>query len=66
MFSEKVSRIFSSKAFYIVFSIIAAIALWMYVTYSANSDVTLPVAGIRIEYQGSMTIRELCLSTGLT
>ena len=58
MFSEKVSAFFSSKAFYIVFSIITAIALWMYVSYSANPDVTIPVTGIRVEYQGENVLND--------
>lgn len=58
MFSEKVSRAFSSKVFYIIFSIVAAIALWLYVKYSANPDVEIPVSGIRIEYQGESILND--------
>ena len=47
---EKISAIFNTRAFYIVFSLIASIALWAYVGYGQNSDEEVRVNNVGIQY----------------
>ena len=49
------------KILYIAFSIIASIALWMYVAYVENPDASVTITGISIEYTSS----ELLADNGL-
>lgn len=53
MIREKINSILKSKSFYVIFSIVASIALWTYVAYVQNPDVTIPVSGIPIEFVGN-------------
>lgn len=48
------------KVFYLIFSIIVAIALWIYVAYVENPTVDEPVAisGIKVELEGEEILRE--------
>lgn len=46
---EKFGRIFENKVFYIIFSLLASITIWLYVAYVENPDVTVSVSGISIE-----------------
>ena len=41
------------KILYIIFSIIASIALWIYVAYVENPDATVSISGIPIEFTGT-------------
>jgi len=50
---EKLSKAFSSRAFYIVFSLLASFAIWLYVAYAENPDVTAGISGIRVELRNS-------------
>jgi len=54
----------NNKVFYIVFSIVASIALWSYVAYVENPDVTVPINGIDIEFIGEdiLTDNELIVT----
>ena len=52
MIREKINSILKSKSFYVVFSIVASIALWTYVAYAQNPDVTVPIGGIPVEFTG--------------
>ncbi|MCF0119997.1 MAG: hypothetical protein HUJ65_00040 [Oscillospiraceae bacterium] len=61
MFSERVSKVFSSRAFYIIFSLITAFALWLFVSYDANQSITVPVSGIQINYEGDTTLGDKSL-----
>lgn len=58
MIKETINNVLKSKAFYIVFSVLASIALWMYVSYIDNPDVTIPVSGIRVEFLGEDTLTD--------
>ena len=49
---SEMNSIFKSKAFYIIFSIIASIALWMYVAYVENPEITVAVSGVQVETIG--------------
>jgi YbbR domain-containing protein len=49
MIAERMNKIISGKAFYIVFSVIVAITLWAYVEYQENPDVSQSVNGIPVE-----------------
>ena len=48
MIRRILGKIFSSKAFYIVFSLLVSIALWMYVEISENQTVSIPVVGVQV------------------
>lgn len=52
------NTIFNSKPFYIIFSIIASIALWSYVTYVENPDIAVTVSGIQVELNGKDALAE--------
>lgn len=58
MIKETINNVLKSKAFYIVFSVLASIALWMYVSYIDNPDVTIPVSGITVEFLGEDTLTD--------
>lgn len=47
---DKMRKIFGSKAFYIVFSILASIAIWLYVAQVENDELGIPVNGIKVEF----------------
>jgi len=42
----------SKRSLYIVFSIIASIAIWMYVAYVQNPDKSIPISNISVVYVG--------------
>lgn len=50
MVRERFRRIFGSRAFYIVFSLLASVTIWLYVAYVENPDVSVNVQGVRIEF----------------
>ena len=64
MIKEKINNALRSRAFYIVFSILASFALWTYVAYIENPDVTVPVSGIKVEFVGedSLTDNDLIIT----
>ena len=45
---EIFNKIIGSRVFYIVFSIIISIVLWVYVEYNENNDVTVTIDDIRV------------------
>ncbi len=47
-----------TKAMYIVFSLVAAIAIWMYVTYVDNPETTWRVNGIPVEFTGEELLQD--------
>lgn len=47
---KRFSAIFNTRAFYLVFSFITAVALWAYVGYGENEDEAVTVNGVLIEY----------------
>ena len=47
---EKLRKVFSSKAFYIVFSLLASVTIWLYVGYVENPDVTVGVRGLKVVF----------------
>ncbi len=51
MIRDKINSILKSKSFYVIFSIVASVALWTYVSYSENPDVNVPVTGIPIQLE---------------
>lgn len=58
MIRDRLSVILNTKAFYIVLSIVAAIALWTYVTYVENPDKTVTVSDIPVVFSGSEDLQE--------
>ena len=51
-------KIFQTKTFYILFSIIVSIALWTYVEYAENPDVGVTIAGISVDVVGEDTLTD--------
>ena len=51
-------KIFRGKVFSIVFSLIAAIALWLYIAYAQNDDIVVTVSGIQIELSGVESVED--------
>ncbi len=45
-----IHNVFESRIFYIAFSILVAITVWLYVAYIENPDESNPVSGIKVEY----------------
>ncbi|NLL45929.1 MAG: hypothetical protein GX250_03865 [Clostridiales bacterium] len=52
MLRERINRIFTSKTFYVVFSIIAAILLWFYVSSVENKDDDVTISNIPVTFIG--------------
>ncbi|MCL2365679.1 MAG: CdaR family protein [Oscillospiraceae bacterium] len=52
------SKIFSSKLFFIIFSLLAAIALWMYVEITENEMLTETIHNIPIEFSNREILRD--------
>ena len=50
---EKLSKAFSSRVFYIIFSLLASFAIWLYVAYAENPDVSTGISGIRVELRNA-------------
>jgi YbbR domain-containing protein len=55
---KRLNGVLSSRAFYVAFSIVAAIALWIYVEYEVNPDVPNYVSGIPIEFINSELVTD--------
>ena len=45
-----IHNVFESRIFYIAFSILAAVTIWLYVAYIENPDESIPIRGIKVEY----------------
>ena len=58
MLRKALGRIFSSRVFYIIFSLIASIALWMYVEITQYSEDWHEVANVPIEYINKELLRD--------
>ena len=65
MNTERINRIFTSKMFYIVFSFVVSITLWMYVEISENEIQTHIVSNIRIirKYEDLLNDRGLLVAS---
>lgn len=65
MLRDKFRKIFGSRSFYIVFSVLASVTIWLYVAYIENPDVSINIRGIRIEYLNKdyLTDRKLVISS---
>ena len=46
-------KIFQRRFFYVIFSIIASIAIWAYVSYVENPEGTVSVSGIQVNFEGA-------------
>lgn len=58
MQSNKLRDIFTSKIFYVVFSFLAACALWFYVSINENPNMTERFSGITVEFSGQDVLIE--------
>ena len=61
MRSEKLNRMFSSKVFYIVFSVLVSVALWMYVEINDSRDQDHTVRNIPIVFRNEDVFRDRSL-----
>ncbi|WP_073075695.1 CdaR family protein [Sporobacter termitidis] len=64
MLKERMRKIFGSKVFYIVFSLLASMTIWLYVAYVENPNVTVSVRGIKVEFinEDYLTDRSLVIT----
>lgn len=58
MFKERLSRIFSSRIFYIVFSILASFSLWLYVEYTQTGEVVNTVGSVPVTFVSMELLEE--------
>ncbi len=58
MFNDKFRKAFASKVFYIIFSILAACALWFFLAINKNQETTDYFGGIQIEFSGQDTLED--------
>lgn len=49
MVKERIRKIFSSRIFYVVFSLLASVSVWLYVSYIENPDVPVTVRNVKVE-----------------
>ena len=59
---NKSKSIFDSRGFWMVFSLVAAIMLWLYVTTTEGVEREMTLSGVKIEFTGAESMRE---SSGL-
>lgn len=45
-------KIFRRRFFYVIFSIVASIAIWAYISYVENPEGTVSVSGIQVNFEG--------------
>ncbi len=50
MVKDRLRKIYASKAFYIAFSILASVTIWLYISYVEDPDVSVPIKGIKVEF----------------
>ncbi len=55
---QTLDKIFTSRAFFVIFSILAAVTLWVYISYSENPDITEYYSGIPIEFVGTDSLQD--------
>lgn len=58
MLKERINRIFSSRVFYIVFAIVMALALWIYLKYEENPDIDKTVNSINVVFTSENMLYE--------
>jgi YbbR domain-containing protein len=49
MVRDRIKKVFSSRIFYIIFSILASITVWLFVSYIENPDISVTIRNIKIE-----------------
>lgn len=50
MVKDRLRKIYASKAFYIAFSILASVTIWLYISFIEDPDVSVPIKGIKVEF----------------
>ncbi|MGE4352649.1 MAG: YbbR-like domain-containing protein [Oscillospiraceae bacterium] len=56
--SNKTRDIFNSKFFWVAFSIIASVLLWVYVTTVEGEEITRTYYGVDVEFSGEVALRD--------
>ena len=58
MIRNLLSKIFSSKIFYMIFSLLVAVALWMYVEISVNEESTFTIENVPVVFANDELLRD--------
>jgi len=58
MIRQRLNRILNTRIFLIVFSILASVILWIYVTHVENEDVSVTLNGVKVEFTGAESLTE--------
>ena len=58
MIREKLGNVFSSKVFYIIFSVLVAVALWMYVEINENQIQSHTVPNVKVNRQNTELLND--------
>ena len=61
MTSKTLNKIFSSRIFYMLFSLLAAIALWMYVEITENEIVPFKVENVQVSFKNKELLNDRSL-----
>ena len=58
MLSKALGKVFSSRVFYIIFSLLVSVALWMFVEITENQDLVFDVSNIPVVYRHEDILRD--------
>ena len=58
MLRKALNSIFSSRVFYIIFSLIVAFALWLFVEYNENQTIPLEIPNVHIRYKNTNVLSD--------
>jgi len=61
MIRDRMNKIIGSKAFNIVFAVLVSLALWLYIAYAENSDVTQQYNNIEVQFSDTDVVSERSL-----
>jgi len=61
MLRKILSKIFTSRVFFLIFSLFVAVALWMYVEYSENREDTYSVSNVPVVFRGEEILADRSL-----
>lgn len=66
MIKEIINKISNSKIFWIIFSVLASITLWLYVAYTENTEIESTISNVPVQFVGEDTLtgRNLMVTEG--
>lgn len=53
MYTARLKKIFGSRTFFILFALVASLALWLYITYIENPDTPNYISGISVQFENA-------------